>query len=268
MDYFKKFDSVGAFRAYLENTPISASYKSWGCASHKEGRVSWFGTESYQDADELMIYGDKDSAAKMAAAAVRLRGGSDGSRRAFVDSVAGFTPNVPNYLRGLPCSMITASKVATKNKVINLVYNQAANWMITTDELAEAGAKVLAAVVAAEKNGYRVNMYAAGISKSKSGLTNTALFVKIKDAASYITPAKIAYFLVNPSFLRRHKFAYLERQPLTGKDWKNYGYPQNSIEKVRAAAAAVGISGACLTYDQVKNMTVQQIADAMTGAAK
>ena len=116
MDYFKKFDSVGAFRAYLENTPISASYKSWGCASHKEGRASWYGTESYQDADELMIYGDKDSAAKMAAAAVRLRGGSDGSRRAFVDSVAGFTPNVPNYLRGLPCSISPRQRSRRKTK--------------------------------------------------------------------------------------------------------------------------------------------------------
>ena len=268
MDYFKKFDSVGAFRAYLEDTPISASYKRWGCASQRAGRASWYGTESYQDADELMIYGDNDSAAKMAAAAVRLRGGSDGSRRAFVDSVAGFTPNVPNYLRGLPCSMIASSKVATKNKVINLVYNMSAHWQITTDELAEAGAKVLSAIVAAEKNGYRVNLYAAGVTKSRSGATNTGLFIKIKDSASYLTPAKIAYFLVNPSFLRRHNFAYIERQPVRGDEWKRYGYPQNNVGYIKLATAAVGISGACLTYDQIKSMTVQQIADAMTDAAK
>ena len=59
-----------------------------------------------------------------------------------------------------------------------------------------------------------------------------SIMVKIKDAGQYFDGLRVAYPLVNPSFLRRHIFAVLERMPeiyLTG----SYGIVMSDSDAVK-----------------------------------
>ena len=265
----RRFDSVGALVRFIEEVPVNPRFTHLSSQRVDRGG-EWSGTETWGEAFDLLRFGDPASAALLQSAAVKMRA-ADGSRRAFVDSVAGFAPNVPAYLRGLPLSMISKGTKTANNKVVDLVYNMAAASMVDKTEIAEAGAKILTAIQAAEKNGYRVNLYAGSLGQNSDGSELSGAFIKIKDSGTYITPSKIAFFLVNPSFLRRVIFAYWERIKLRSSCWFTcYGYPVHRGEVVAASAASVGIDTAAviLSANDLKQMTVQQIADRLTGAAK
>lgn len=147
--YLRRFDSVGALVRFLDSEPVSAFYRGRALGSQNTG-ASFAGTETWGEAFDLLRFGDPASAALLQSAAVKMRA-ADGSRLAFVDSVAGFAPNVPAYLRGLPLSMISKGTKAANNKVVDLVYNMAAHCQIDASDIVAAGAKVLTAIQAAEK---------------------------------------------------------------------------------------------------------------------
>lgn len=267
-----RFDSVGAFVRFLDSEPVAPCWTFQ--MSLRKGGADWSGTDSFDASMDLLKYGDHESAKQLQAAAVRLRA-ADGSRRSFVPSVAGFSPNVPAYLRGLPLSMIAKGEKPANCKVVDLVYNMAAACVVDKDEIINAGAKMLTAIQAAEKSGYRVNLYAAAVANDKSsgnGRETSGAFIKIKDSGTYLTLSKIAFFLVNPSFLRRIIFAYRERFTFRAHSFYGggYGYSVNDREKVTAAAVGAGISPSAVVMSvrDAKKMTVQQIADKLTGAGR
>ncbi len=260
MDYIKKFENVGAFLSYLEQTPNSASFKEF---ASETGSRSFTGTESYQAADDLFKYGDTVSRDLIQAAVVNLRGTcAESPRRAFAPGVVGFAPNVPAFLRGLPENMIQATKKVVKDKVLNIIYNNNVNYRVDKQEIIDAGAKMLSAVLAVEKKGYRVNLYMN--QGGFDGNETVSAFVKVKDSGTYIDRLKLAYPIVNPSFFRRHFFKYIEKQPVKGRQMiSGYGYPLTRDRAERAAALA-GIKGAKLFMaPELKNKSVQEIAAGM-----
>ena len=72
-----------------------------------------------------------------------------------------------------------------------------------------------------EKAGYR-----AGLSvmfSATKGAERYNIIVKVKDPGQYMDLRKLAYILVNPSFLRRHCFRALETEQELREPW-NHGY--------------------------------------------
>ena len=113
-------------------------------------------------------------------------------------------------LSGVPENMLAVRKEAYKNtKIINIVYNVTAGYSVEADEIIEVSAKVASAIKTLEKNGYRVNLYLACICGVNS--KTVCITVKTKDSGQYFDTLRAAYPLVNPSFLRRHLSAVLER---------------------------------------------------------
>ena len=119
-------------------------------------------------------------------------------------------PIVPKVLAGDPQNMLAIKKQSYKStKVINIIYSMSCSGSVSAVEILNNSAKLVEVICQLEKNGYRVNLY-TGDNAIFHQKAQTAFIIKIKDSGNYLDPLKIAYPLVNPSFLRRHSFKWLE----------------------------------------------------------
>lgn len=222
---YEKFESLTAFAAALDSRPMAdwaTKYQSSIDKSPQKTKAC--ATSSYQEANMLLLNGDKENAKKLVDAKKHHRVNISSVRRqnSVYNAPVGFTPNIPAYLTGTPNSMLNIHQVPKKNsKVITLVINCAASWQTSAEDIISFGANVVALIQLLETKGYRLNLYASSICYfEKSGKNKGLLLVKIKDAGKPLNVTNITYPLVNPSFLRRHGFAWTERQ----KNVDNYGY--------------------------------------------
>ena len=211
---FNKFDSVEQFSTWLQSTPQTAKGKEFNNSNEISDYWTKFtGTESFDEAQNLLKCGDKVNADKIAATIreIKANGKGNETRNKLYNSPCGFMPIVPKVLAGDPQNMLAIRKERyNSTKVLNIAYNVAVSCSITTDDMIKTAAKVANVIASLEKNGYRVNLYAYACGRD---LKNNyySLLVKIKDSGKYLDTLRIAYPLVNPSFYRRHVFGYMER---------------------------------------------------------
>lgn len=228
MKYFtKKFDSVNQYLRYLNTTPTSSLFR--GCELRSQDDDNGFrGTSSYQEADDLFRYGDKELWKKVKAKMTEKKviGGGTASKNQYFTDVCGFVPHIANYVQGLPNNMINKRVVRYKSsKVISVVYNPTVSYMVSTDDMINVSLKVMDFVAGLESKGYRVNLYTM-LSSSKKNERVSSL-VRIKSSEDYTDKLKLVYPMVHPSMLRRHFFRFVETcEGLTEKDFtKGYGCP-------------------------------------------
>ena len=211
---FNKFDSVEQFSTWLQSTPQTAKGKEFDASNTiSEYYTDFSGTESFEEAQNLLKCGDKVNADKIAATIrkIKAQGKGNETRNKLYNSPCGFMPIVPKVLAGDPQNMLAIRKERyNSTKVLNVAYNVAVDCTRTTEDLIKTAAKVANVIASLEKNGYRVNLYAYSCGRD---LKNNyySLLVKIKDSGKYLDTLRIAYPLVNPSFYRRHIFGYMER---------------------------------------------------------
>lgn len=206
----KKFDSLNEYSRYLKSD-MSDLWKRYGRESSKEGSKSFTCTESWEDAESLLKFGDKENLSKLQTklAKVGLHGSGETKKVETYRSFVGYAPHVPSYIAGQPKTMLRKKVVRTVNaKVINVMYSPVAAGSVEADDLLDASIKVMNFISSLEKQGYKVNLYT--MITSRSGSETVAQIVKIKSSDDYTDLAKVVYPMVNPSFLRRHFFKFME----------------------------------------------------------
>ena len=209
--YFEKFESVTEFIHTIDTRKVRESFENRQSSQTKD--FEFTGTFSYEEANNLFLYGDKKNADKLneALRKIKAQGKGNETRNKLYNSPCGFMPIVPKVLAGDPQNMLAIRKERyNSTKVLNVAYNVAVDCTRTTEDLIKTAAKVANVIASLEKNGYRVNLYAYACGRD---LKNNyySLLVKIKDSGKYLDTLRIAYPLVNPSFYRRHIFGYMER---------------------------------------------------------
>lgn len=211
---YNKFDTLEAFSNWLQSTPQTGNGRKFNKSVEISGFSAEFtGTKSFEVADNLLKFGDKENADKINATIrkIKAQGNENNTRNKLYNSPCGFLPIVPKVLAGDPQNMLAIKKQRYNNtKVLNIAYNIAIDCTITTEETIETAAKVANVIATLEKNGYRVNLYAYSCGRDIK-YNYYSLLVKIKDSSKYLDTLRIAYPLVNPSFYRRHIFGYMER---------------------------------------------------------
>lgn len=211
---FNKFNSVEEFSNWLQVTPQTANGKKFDASNEvSKYNTEFTGTESFEEAQNLLKCGDKENADKIAATIrkIKAQGKGNETRNKLYNSPCGFMPIVPKVLAGDPQNMLAIRKERyNSTKVLNIAYNVAVSCSITTDDMIKTAAKVANVIASLEKNGYRVNLYAYACGRDLKD-NYYSLLVKIKDSGKYLDTLRIAYPLVNPSFYRRHVFGYMER---------------------------------------------------------
>lgn len=211
---FNKFDSLESFSQWLQVTPQTAKGREFNSSVEvSRSNTKFTGTESFEVADDLLKFGDKENADKINATIrkIKAQGTGNNTRNKLYNSPCGFMPIVPKVLAGDPQNMLAIKKQRySSTKVLNIAYNITVGWSITAEQMIETAAKVANIIATLEKNGYRVNLFAYLCTGGKRN-TVASLLVKIKDSGKYLDTLRIAYPLVNPSFFRRHVLGYLER---------------------------------------------------------
>ena len=145
---------------------------------------------------------------------IKVQGKGNETRNKLYNSPCGFMPIVPKVLAGDPNNMLAVKKESYRStKVINIIYSMSCSCDVSADKILNNSAKLVEVICQLEKNGYRINLYTGDNARFKRLDTHTAFIVKLKDSGQYLDPLKIAYPLVNPSFLRRHAFKWLETFP-------------------------------------------------------
>lgn len=221
---FKKFETLAAFSAYLATMPETSTWTKK--SSQEQGNEGFRGTASYEEADNLLKYGDNKSYCEMTAAGLKIDAGTaTKSTLKYENAVCGGIPNVPAYIAGRPACMINARRVQVATKVATLVYCIDFSGFVSKDKIIACGVAVVDAVRAIEAAGRRVNLYILTASKLDKN-NNAGFILKVKDAGQKFDLKKLAYILVNPSMLRRHSFRFFEVTPGIAYN-ASYGYVIN-----------------------------------------
>lgn len=233
----KKFDSLSEYSRYLSK-PVSALFQMCGREGSRTGGKGFTQTESWDEAEQLLKFGDKENLAKLQTKMVRqgLKGSGESKRTETYRSFVGYAPHVPSYIAGQPKTMLRKRVIRTTNsRVINVMYSPVAHGGVDADDLLEASLAVMNFVSSIEKQGYKVNLYT--IITSKNRHQTVSQIVKIKSSDDYTNIAKVVYPMVNPSFLRRHFFRFMEvTEEVTEREFcRTYGVPvyeQHEVEPI------------------------------------
>lgn len=270
--YFSKsFASLDAFAGYLETAQITELFKRAEDRSSEEEsarRTKWTTTASLPESLDLLKNGDLKNARRLVGG-VAVPGGAvtDSIRARRVRCVAGSSVNVAAALAGRPKSMYKIVRRLVPAKVLNICYNMNAPFQISAEDLVRVSLLVANTVVSLERAGYQVNLFAAVCLHEAAEAVGC--FVRVKSAGQYLDVTRLAYCLVNPSFLRRSMFRFVETFPGLAEDgWRrHYGRIDVTSEDVAGLAAAAGVTGArVLSYFDIHDRDEAGIAAAVLGA--
>lgn len=197
----ESFESTEDYLSYLQNTPQGTGILSCMASSIKESS-NWSGTDSIGESYKKAINGDSSIMATIAPIDVNMT--SNISLKRDVFDVAGDRVDVGRYCSGEPDCMVTSQK---KGKpIVKILINGSAACFVNSETILERGKAILNIMSGLESNGYSTEI--VWISYCTQG---TKLEIKLKSAREYFDLAKMSYWLVCPSVLRRLSFAWKER---------------------------------------------------------
>lgn len=206
--YGKYFKSITEFSAFLNNGTTQPGFREKSII----GSYEFTQTHSYEEAEQLLMYGAADIQKRIEAAGVsRIRAqiSKTQPQRKIFANVVGAAAHVPNYIAGLPCAMIDARKKRVPAKVLTLAWNCSASGEVSGERIIKASAAFLGAVLILEASGIRCNVVLCEMSRAHGG-KKEAFAVLIKDSRQHLDTLKCAYTMAHPSMLRRHLFRFTE----------------------------------------------------------
>lgn len=214
INVFDKIKNVSYFETIDEYTNFLEESESMRYGSSDDGDYNFTGTHSLKEALELCKYGDEDLRKYIYEQNLKFDNvdSLNKVRRSTVNDVAGFMPNVPNYVLGIPTNMIRDNRTMISSKVLNVFINISAAWHVNKEDIKRNAAKYVCAINRLEEEGYRCNVYAG--SAGERGDRKNLLVVKIKSDKEPMNLAKMAFPLCHPSMLRRLKFKWMETIPI------------------------------------------------------
>ena len=192
------------------------------------GSKSFTGTASFEQAENLRRKGDKKSLSMLDDYKIKFDKYiqyNNGYKIKQKNDIHGFAPIVPNAIIGLPLSMINQTRESKKVKGIDILYNVSIRCSTSTKDMARKGAIMLSLIDALERKGFRVNLKVGSVCMK--GDTVHGVITTMKRYDEPLNIRKLAYYLVNPSCLRRTFFKLKESiSELT--DVTNDGYGTNN----------------------------------------
>lgn len=203
-----RYDSPPTFLAALESRGFQPGILGDPSSRSSESNGSWSGTDTYDTALQLAISGDPKVAATIQPRDVDLS--AHGALNTTVYDHSGDSVDVGRYLGGDPECMMSMRK---KGKpIINILVNIGANSGISASVLQSRGKAILEIMSGLETNGYGVEITLVSETQSVYGL-RYRVSIKVKDSKEYFNLTGLAYWLTNPSVLRRLNFRHREGEP-------------------------------------------------------
>lgn len=221
------FKSISQMMDTLDKRPNSEIMRNQNSSSRK-GDKSWYGTESYEEASQLMRTGYteilpriKEGLSKSAKIVSKQFSPTDLRRPRNLP--IGFIPNVPNAILNLPDSMIDIKLTPQKRKTISIIYVMAGHAGCSIEMWIKAGISLLTAIKIIERKGISISIDVAFYCGSESGETAMGS-VRVKHFGQPLDIQKLCFPMANPSMFRRIGFKFLETTPIITKEGFAWGY--------------------------------------------
>lgn len=245
---------------FIEATPPKGIFSEVAqLSSCRIGDQEFFGTMSFDDANDLMSGGWQAGADKVSAYMSKSKAGRKGTSPTLYTSVVGFAPCVPAYLSGNPLNMYNQKQASNRKRIISITYNCAVSASISAEKIQQAAAKLFNVIVGLEKQGINTELYLCFIARERE--EQIFLSVCIKQAGRPFNLLSAAYPFVHPSMLRRHCFAIIERAGVRSKGWsRSYGAP--FIRSTAEECKRVGIPAEnVFSYYSLTDKSEKEIAE-------
>lgn len=184
------------------------------------GSESFTSVKSYDEALELMKNGYQPTVEQLSGA-LKVNANGIEKRIKFENNIHGFAPIVPLALKGVPNSMMNMTMKPIKCKVIDVYYDMTINCGVSTETIIENGQKILGAIIALEKQGYRFNLYA--VQTYCRDRDTDMLCVKVKSSDKPLDLKRMSFPLTHPAFFRVIGFDWYSKCP-TAKYKSGYGH--------------------------------------------
>ena len=264
---YKKFENVADFHKYLLNGETQDGFRE---DSKRKGHAFWHGTGSWEEAENLLLNGDREHAERIEEGGLsreRMRIRLSETRRKTFTNVTGFAPCVPNYLANVPKSMYETRTVRVKQKVVNVVYNCTNEWSVDSEEMVKAAVKMLSAVLRVESAGVRVNLYVVAASScdvKRETRQTVGVLVRVKSSGQHLDVLRTAYPLTNTSMLRRHFLRFIETTNGVHRRFSGgYGTPVKDASNILDGFGVKQYTQ--LHYNNMKDKDIKTIANEILG---
>lgn len=233
--------------------------------SKKELRYDWHGVDSYDKALELLRVGYQHTVEKLQTA---LKASATGvsKRIKFENNVHGFAPVVPLALKGVPNSMINTTIKQIKCKVVDIYYDMGIAGFNDADTIIKAGQKMLGAIIALEKQGYRINLNAIQCYSDSKGVD--ILSVKVKSADKPLDIKRVSFPLTHPAFFRVIGFDWQSKSPIAGYRGGGRGFAltdiKNRTEIAKIITETFGKNAIYISCSEVASNNEDYIKEVLT----
>lgn len=234
--YKEEFSSIFELMNTLKERPNNKFMRD-EYSSQTTGNSSWSGTNTYEEAESLLIYGYNDPVKNIKSNLIKNKKLVSKMYNLIpkpiaTNQVVGFVPNVPNALMGLPKSMISVEKINRNKKTISIIYATGGAVGIEPKTLESAGTALVSAINLIELAGIQTRL-SIGFIPSVKGRQIIFPTVNIKNFNERFSLQKICFPMVHPSMFRRIGFKYLETCPSMEEDFScGYGRPA-SLEQIK-----------------------------------
>lgn len=234
--YKEEFSSIFELMNTLKERPNNKFMRDEH-GSQTTGNSSWSGTNTYEEAESLLIYGYNDPVKNIKSNLIKNKKLVSKMYNLIpkpiaTNQVVGFVPNVPNALMGLPKSMISVEKINRNKKTISIIYATGGAVGIEPKTFESAGTALVSAINLIELAGIQTRL-SIGFIPSVKGRQIIFPTVNIKNFNERFSLQKICFPMVHPSMFRRIGFKYLETCPSMEEDFScEYGRPA-SLEQIK-----------------------------------
>ena len=205
-----------------------------------EKDTKFYGVSNYEEALKFLEEGYQPTVEKLKAG-IKANLQGNGKRISFHNDIVGYAPIVPLAILGVPQAMINSRMKPIKAKVVDVYYNLTVSWSTKSEDIINAGVKLLSTVIALEQQGYRFNIYAVQnyYDKGKCYM----LKVKVKDSAQPIDLKRISFPLTHTGFFRVIGWDWYSKCP-EAKYITFYGYSlDNQFDNTKMQKTAKELFG-------------------------
>lgn len=220
------FSNLSEYYNYLKNTP-----RRKGADDSSESNDRHFtGTDSLDEAYNLMLYGDEELFSEIASKKNKIDItkilGNKINRNTNFNDIVGFQADVPAFLKGVPTNMINQHPKKISQKVLNIFIDGACSCGMSKEKIQECGVIYASVIDMLEKIGYRCNVYMTEFSTYNNYKYGS--LVRIKTDREPFNLKKLAFPIAHTSFFRRLGFKWIESCDLDvraiGSDPTQHGY--------------------------------------------
>ena len=203
----ERYNNSAEMVSDLTQRPITDSMFS---DKSKESFGSWEGVKTYSECLNYLKNGYQPVVDKLKESVKPTLKG-EGKRISFKNNIVGGNPIVPLAMIGVPNCMIDTHIKPIKAKVIDVYYDLTCSSGTDSEDIIEAGQKLLGTILKFEQMGYKFNLFAVQTYSDDNSCD--MLVIKVKSSNQPLDLKRMSYTLTHTSFLRVLGFDWYSRTP-------------------------------------------------------